>query len=56
MGDPEWLSNISEICKQLLINESEEDSRKFLSEQHNESDDNQKKMSNKMNTVIIMEN
>jgi len=29
-GSPEQLSNISEISKQLLINESEEDSRKFL--------------------------
>ena len=29
-GSPERLSNISEISKQLLINESEEDSRKFL--------------------------
>jgi len=29
-GNPERLSNISEISKRLLINESEENSRKFL--------------------------
>ena len=35
-GNHEQLSNISEICKQLLINESEESS---ILEQHDESDD-----------------
>jgi len=42
-GNAERLSNISEISKWLLINESEENSRSSFSEQHDESDDKSKR-------------
>jgi len=51
-GNHEQLSNISDICKQLLINESVELFQKVLFQNSMMNQMiNQKKMSNKQNTV-----